>query len=107
MEKRNPYSEKQESDIAFSKAVNAGKRIYYLDVKRNRKNELFLSITESKRIISNNPENLFQFEKHKIFLYREDFSKFVNAMNETFAFIMQNEKPESEEENPIELKIEF
>ena len=59
-----------EKDIVYSQAIKAGKRIYYLDVKRNKRDELFLSITESKKITTNeSAEPTFTFEKHKIFLY--------------------------------------
>jgi hypothetical protein len=79
-----------DNDFIFSKSVSAGKRIYYLDVKQNRKGELFLIITESKKIIlENDPQNV-HFEKHKIFLYKEDFDKFTEAMNETLDFIKKN-----------------
>ena len=59
----------REKDIVYSEAVKAGKRIYYLDVKRNRKGELFLAITESKKIATGEgPDTPYTFEKHKIFL---------------------------------------
>lgn len=77
-----------DKDIVFSKAIKAGKRIYYLDVKKNRKDEMFLAITESKKIISeetNSPQ--VSFEKHKIFLYKEDFSKFINGLHDVMRFI--------------------
>ena len=79
-------------DILFSKAVKAGKRIYYLDVKENRKGDLFLAITESKKIITGEGDNTkVRFEKHKIFLYKEDFEKFMKGMNETINYIYEKE----------------
>ena len=55
-----------EKDIAFSQAIKAGKRIYYIDVKKNRKDEMYISITESKKIISGEGENTsISFEKHR------------------------------------------
>lgn len=82
-----------DKEIVFSKAVKAGKRIYYLDVKKNRKNELFLAITESKKVISGEGmTSQVSFEKHKIFLYKEDFEKFVSGLQETIAFINQNQE---------------
>ena len=67
-------SQENEKEIVFSKTVKAGKRIYYVDVKRNKKGELFLAITESKKIVSNDEESpSVNFEKHKIFLYHVDF----------------------------------
>lgn len=81
-------------DILFSKAVKAGKRIYYLDVKENRKGDLFLAITESKKIITGEGDNTrVRFEKHKIFLYKEDFEKFMKGMNETINYIYEKEGP--------------
>ena len=86
--RRKEYSERKENDIIFSKALKAGKRIYYLDVKKNRKGELYLAITESKKIISGSAEEpIVNFEKHKIFLYKEDFEKFTDGFNEAIEFI--------------------
>ena len=77
-----------DKEIVFSKAIKAGKRIYYLDVKRNRKDEMFLAITESKKIVAGEGEEAqVSFEKHKIFLYKEDFSKFVNGLQEAIQYI--------------------
>lgn len=82
------FTEKKENDIIFSKTLKAGKRIYYLDVKKNRKDELFLAITESKKIISGADDSpVVQFEKHKIFLYKEDFEKFSDGLSEVIEFI--------------------
>jgi len=84
-------NESQETDIAFSKTVLAGKRIYFLDAKKNRKDELYLIITESKRVMSEDmPQPVVQYKKQKIFLYKEDFDKFVNALNETLGYIKDN-----------------
>lgn len=81
-----------DKEIVFSKSIKAGKRIYYLDVKRNRKDELFLAITESKKIVSGEGEtSQVSFEKHKIFLYKEDFEKFINGLNETISFINERQ----------------
>ncbi len=81
-------AEAGETDIVFSKSIKAGKRIYYLDVKKNRRGELFLAITESKKImVGYGEEARFGFEKHKIFLYREDFAKFADGLNQVISFI--------------------
>ncbi|MDR1369782.1 MAG: PUR family DNA/RNA-binding protein [Dysgonamonadaceae bacterium] len=92
MEERNTKkkSDNRESDIVFSHTIKAGKRIYYLDVKKNRKEELFLAITESKKVTIDEQSQYVQFEKHKIFLYKEDFDKFQEALNETLDFIREN-----------------
>lgn len=63
----------------FSKKVKAGKRTYFFDVKATRSNDYYLTITESKRKVK---DDGFLYEKHKIFLYKEDFSKFVEALQE-------------------------
>ena len=61
----------RDKEIAYSRSVKAGKRIYYLDVKRSRNEDLYLSLTESKKKVSGSPENPeISFEKHKIFLYK-------------------------------------
>jgi len=80
----------REDDIVFSRSIKAGKRIYYLDVKKNRKEELFLAITESKKVVNEKEPQLVLFEKHKIFLYKEDFDKFQTALSDTLDFIRDN-----------------
>ena len=77
-----------DKEIVFSKAIKAGKRIYYLDVKKNRKDEMFLAITESKKIVNGEGDDSHvSFEKHKIFLYKEDFEKFMNGLQQAIQFI--------------------
>ena len=79
-----------EKDIIYSETVKAGKRIYYLDVRKTRKDEYYLSITESKKITSDGDSNQpATFEKHKIFLYREDFSNFIDGLSKTIRFIQE------------------
>ena len=68
-----------ERDEIFTKRVKAGKRTYFFDVKATRSNDYYLTITESKRKIK---DDNFYYEKHKIFLYKEDFGKFVDALQE-------------------------
>lgn len=70
--------------IIFSESVKAGKRTYYFDVKQSRNGEKYVSITESKKIVSG-PEDDPQvsYEKHKIFLYKEEFDKFLSALQNT------------------------
>ena len=86
--KKKSTTIENDKEIVFSKAIKAGKRIYYLDVKKNRKEEMFIAITESKKVVSLDKDDpQVNFEKHKIFLYKEDFEKFVDGMNETIEFI--------------------
>ncbi len=79
---------RKEQEITFSKTVKAGKRMYYLDVKKSKNNDLFLSITESKKKFNGDENDMqFSYEKHKIFLYKEDFEKFADAFNEVIEYI--------------------
>ena len=64
----------------FSRAVKAGKRTYFFDVKSTRGNDLYITITESKKRF--HEEGKFSYEKHKIFLYKEDFDKFIEGLQE-------------------------
>ena len=83
-------SEKVEKDILYSRTVKAGKRVYYIDVKRDRRGALYLSITESKRVKDGNTEERPVFEKHKIFLYSEDVVKFMTALNAATDFTLDH-----------------
>ena len=74
-------SDGNNQDDIFSKAVRAGKRTYFFDVKTTRGNDLYLTITESKR--KYNDDGNFSYEKHKLFLYKEDFDKFSDGLVET------------------------
>lgn len=69
----------------YTKVVRAGKRTYFFDVKATRRDEYYLSITESKKHFDR--EGRFHFEKHKMFLYQEDFEKFVDGLNDVLEFI--------------------
>ena len=63
-----------------------------MDVKKSRKDELFLAITESKKIVTGEGDDMqVSYEKHKIFLYKEDFDKFCNSLNEAVAFIKERQ----------------
>ena len=91
---------KNEKEDLFSKAVRAGKRTYFFDVKTTKNDEKYLTITESKRRFDND-QNRFFFEKHKIFLYKEDFLKVSNALNDAINFIETGEYPEDYNEDPV------
>ncbi len=93
-----------DKEIIYSKAIKAGKRIYYLDVKKNLKGDLFLAITESKKVQSKNSSQI-SFEKHKIFLYSEDFSKFMEGLEDVIGYISQNSGKEKEDA-PLAVEIE-
>ena len=90
MDKYNNTSSSFEKDIIYSETVKAGKRIYYLDVRKTKKDEFYLSITESKKIVPDGDSNQqVSFEKHKIFLYREDFSNFIDGLSKTIRYIQE------------------
>lgn len=78
-------------DEIYSERVKAGKRTYFFDVKATRSNDYYLTITESKR---KPKDDGFFYEKHKIFLYKEDFNKFVNALNSTVNHVKDELMPE-------------
>ena len=64
----------------YSKVVRAGKRTYFFDIKATKGNDLYLTMTESKKTFSEEGEASYQ--KHKIFLYKEDFEKFKDGLDD-------------------------
>ena len=76
----------------FSRAIRAGKRTYFFDVKTTVEDEAYLTITESKRRF--NDQGKFFYEKHKLFLYKEDFEKFLNGLNDSIEFIKTGKAPD-------------
>ncbi|MDH6358978.1 DUF3276 family protein [Parabacteroides sp. PF5-9] len=86
---KNTHVEGGDKEILYSKAIKAGKRIYYLDVKKNLKEDLFLAITESKKVQPKDGSPM-TFEKHKIFLYKEDFDKFMDGMTDVIDYIKRH-----------------
>lgn len=77
--------ERRETEIVYSRSVKAGKRIYYLDVKKDRTGDHYLCITESKKRVMG--EETPQFEKHKLFLYKEDFEHFSEGLEDVIAYV--------------------
>ncbi|MCL2133033.1 MAG: PUR family DNA/RNA-binding protein [Bacteroidales bacterium] len=102
---KNEYAEHGGEDV-FSKPVRAGKRTYFFDVKATRSNDLYITLTESKRRMDR--EGRFSYEKHKIFLYREDFEKFTEGLKEVIDFVRQRlpEDPVREEQRDF-TKVDF
>lgn len=82
----------EDRNDVHSTAVRAGKRTYFFDVKATRNDDYYLTITESKRRPGDEPS----YEKHKIFLYREDFNKFSRGLAESIQYITDH-KGEVEE----------
>lgn len=76
-------------DEIFSKKIRAGKRTYFFDVKSTRGNDYYITITESKK-----KQDSGMYVKHKIFLYKEDFNKFMDALNETIGHVKTELMPE-------------
>jgi hypothetical protein len=83
--------DEREKEKIYSKRVRAGKRTYFFDVKSTRGNDYYLTITESRR----HPQGEgFTYEKHKMFLYKEDFDKFIEALQETVDFVKHDLMPD-------------
>ncbi len=78
--------ESYERNEIYSKAVRAGKRTYFFDVKSTRGDDYYLTITESKRRFQND-DGKFSYEKHKLFLYKEDFEKFMEGLSDAISYI--------------------
>lgn len=88
----------QYRDEVYSRRVPAGKRTYFFDVKTTRSGkDFYLTITESKRVSES------RYEKHKIFLYKEDFGKFVSALHEVVQHIVDERLPDYDFRNLPEL----
>jgi len=90
-------NKKEERNIIHTKTIRAGKRTYFFDVKSTRNNEYYLTITESKRKFSD--DGKFYYEKHKVFLYPEDFEKFTDALSEIIGYINANQ-PDTSLDSP-------
>lgn len=82
-------NQKEFGNRIFSKVVKAGKRTYFIDVRNTRGNDLYLTICESKRMFIDGSDRPV-FDKRKIHLYKEDFSKFAEALNEAIDHIRVN-----------------
>ena len=82
---KNDGMEMNDRDEIYSKPVRAGKRTYFFDVKATRNNDYYLTITESKKKLEKDGSQ--NYEKHKIFLYKEDFDKFAEGLDNAVAYI--------------------
>ena len=89
MEEQKDYDK---NDEIYSKRVRAGKRTYFFDVKSTRSNDYYLTITESKRKFKEDGTHFY--EKHKIFLYKEDFNKFMGALNGSLNYVKEELMPD-------------
>ncbi|MEC7185983.1 MAG: PUR family DNA/RNA-binding protein [Bacteroidota bacterium] len=88
MENQNEFS----AEEIFSKALRAGRRTYFFDVRETKAGDYYLTITESKKFT--NEDGTFYYKKHKIYLYKEDFDEFKNSLNETCNFIIDEKGSE-------------
>ncbi len=81
----------QQNEI-YSKVFRAGRRTYFFDVRETKAGDYYLTITESKR--QSNEDGSFHYKKHKIYLYKEDFDKFKELLDEVTDFIIKEKGPE-------------
>jgi len=80
----------KKNDSVYSKRIKAGKRrTYFFDVRATRGNDYFLTITESRKRFDDNG-----YDRHKIFLYKEDFNKFIKALNEAVDYVKTDLMPD-------------
>lgn len=87
---KNYSNENRNSESLYSKRIKAGKRrTYFFDVRTTRGNDYFITITESKKRFDDNG-----YDRHKMFLYKEDFNKFVNALTETVNYVKTDLMPD-------------
>ena len=87
-------------DEIYANAVRAGKRTYFFDIRSTKNNDYYLTITESKKRF--NDDGSVSYQKHKIFLYKEDFEKFSDALGDSFKKIIELNKEQS---NELESKL--
>ncbi|MBQ7222916.1 MAG: PUR family DNA/RNA-binding protein [Bacteroidales bacterium] len=103
----NPVLQDHNGDDVYSKPVRAGKRTYFFDVKATKGQDYYLTITESKRRIEK--DGRYVYDKHKIFLYKEDFEKFNEGLKEVVDYIkahcnvIEARNPEERSFDPSEL----
>jgi hypothetical protein len=89
-ENNKNYDDKRNTEVAFSKKIKAGKRrTYFFDVRETRGNDYFITITESKKRFNDDG-----YDRHKMFLYKEDFNKFLAALTETIDFVKTDLMPD-------------
>ena len=84
-------NEMRDREEIFSKVLRAGRRTYFFDVRSTKAGDYYLTLTESKKFT--NDDGSFHYKKHKIYLYKEDFSEFSSILNEMTDYII-NEKGE-------------
>ncbi len=93
-------NEAKEREEIYANAVRAGKRTYFFDVRSTKNKDYYLTITESKKRF--NDDGSVSYQKHKLFLYKEDFEKFSDALGESFKKVIELNKEQS---NELESKL--
>jgi hypothetical protein len=81
-----------EQEEIYSKVVRAGRRTYFFDVRSTKADDYYLTVTESKKFT--NDDGSFHFKKHKIYLYKEDFSEFTETLEDMIAYILRHKGEE-------------
>lgn len=92
------HEQEERGEQIYSKAVRAGKRTYFFDVKATRGDDYYLTITESRK--KTNSDGSSSFTRHQIYLYKEDFGKFVEGVNEMIDYVKEH-KPEYFEQQEL------
>jgi len=85
-------NEMMEKEEIFSKVLRAGRRTYFFDVRATKAGDYYLTITESKKFT--NDDGSFHYKKHKIYLYKEDFSEFNSILSEMTDYVIQEKGEE-------------
>ena len=83
---------KMEREEIFSKVLRAGRRTYFFDVRSTKAGDYYLTLTESKKFT--NEDGSFHYKKHKIYLYKEDFTEFSNILNEMTNYVISEKGEE-------------
>ena len=81
-----------ERDEIYSKALRAGRRTYFFDVRSTKAGDYYLTVTESKKFTEE--DGTFHFKKHKIYLYKEDFTEFMSILDEMTDYIISEKGEE-------------
>ena len=81
-----------EKDEIFSKVLRAGRRTYFFDVRATKAEDYYITITESKKFTEE--DGSFHFKKHKIYLYKEDFTAFKEILEDMTSFVLNNKGEE-------------
>lgn len=90
------YENENERNEVYSKVVKAGRRAYLFDVRQTRNQDYYITITERKRL-----EDGESYHKQKIFLYKEDFNKFLKGLDETIDYVKTELLPDFEYDKPV------